>query len=179
MVSAEDRRWSLRPARRDGAQAGPVVSRAQSSRAAPGVGKTTLVSAILLIPSGKESAVSALWQPPRAGAAKRLSEATGARGQDKSHRLKLEAQRPRTSRFGEMRPTLLTAVCWQWTKCRWWIVALMANLLRALPPKASLLMVGDIDQLPSVGPGMVLRHDDRKQNRAGRATDGGLPSGGR
>jgi exodeoxyribonuclease V alpha subunit len=37
-------------------------------------------------------------------------------------------------------------------------VALMANLLRALPPKASLLLVGDIDQLPSVGPGMVLRH---------------------
>jgi exodeoxyribonuclease V alpha subunit len=34
----------------------------------------------------------------------------------------------------------------------------MANLLRALPPKASLLLVGDIDQLPSVGPGMVLRH---------------------
>ena len=37
-------------------------------------------------------------------------------------------------------------------------VTLMANLLRALPPKASLLLVGDIDQLPSVGPGMVLRH---------------------
>ena len=37
-------------------------------------------------------------------------------------------------------------------------VPLMANLLRALPPKASLLLVGDIDQLPSVGPGMVLRH---------------------
>jgi len=37
-------------------------------------------------------------------------------------------------------------------------MTLMANLLRALPPKASLLLVGDIDQLPSVGPGMVLRH---------------------
>ena len=37
-------------------------------------------------------------------------------------------------------------------------VVLMANLLRALPAKASLLLVGDIDQLPSVGPGMVLRH---------------------
>ena len=37
-------------------------------------------------------------------------------------------------------------------------VSLMSNLLRALPPKASLLLVGDIDQLPSVGPGMVLRH---------------------
>jgi exodeoxyribonuclease V alpha subunit len=37
-------------------------------------------------------------------------------------------------------------------------VVLMANLLRAMPPKASLLLIGDIDQLPSVGPGMVLRH---------------------
>ncbi len=37
-------------------------------------------------------------------------------------------------------------------------VVLMANLLRALPPKASLLKVGDIDHLPSAGPGMVLRH---------------------
>jgi exodeoxyribonuclease V alpha subunit len=37
-------------------------------------------------------------------------------------------------------------------------VTLIANLLRALPPKASLLLVGDIDQLPAVGPGMVLRH---------------------
>ena len=37
-------------------------------------------------------------------------------------------------------------------------VTLMAHLLRALPPNGSLLLVGDIDQLPSVGPGMVLRH---------------------
>ena len=35
-------------------------------------------------------------------------------------------------------------------------VLLMNNLLRALPPSASLLLVGDVDQLPSVGPGMVL-----------------------
>jgi exodeoxyribonuclease V alpha subunit len=37
-------------------------------------------------------------------------------------------------------------------------VLLMNNLMRALPPSASLLLVGDVDQLPSVGPGMVLRH---------------------
>ena len=35
---------------------------------------------------------------------------------------------------------------------------LMHALLRALPPAASLLLVGDVDQLPSVGPGLVLRH---------------------
>jgi exodeoxyribonuclease V alpha subunit len=37
-------------------------------------------------------------------------------------------------------------------------VSLMSHLLRALPSKAGLLLVGDVDQLPSVGPGMVLRH---------------------
>jgi ATP-dependent exoDNAse (exonuclease V) alpha subunit len=37
-------------------------------------------------------------------------------------------------------------------------VLLMNNLLRALPPGASLVLVGDIDQLPSVGPSMVLRN---------------------
>src|SRR5204863_8173961 len=36
-------------------------------------------------------------------------------------------------------------------------VPLMSHLLRALPANGSLLLVGDVDQLPSVGPGMVLR----------------------
>ena len=35
---------------------------------------------------------------------------------------------------------------------------LMSSLLRALPPSASLLLVGEVDHLPSVGPGMVLRN---------------------
>jgi exodeoxyribonuclease V alpha subunit len=37
-------------------------------------------------------------------------------------------------------------------------VPLMNHLLRALPMSASLLLVGDVDQLPSVGPGMVLKN---------------------
>ncbi len=37
-------------------------------------------------------------------------------------------------------------------------VTLMNHLLRALPLHASLLLVGDVDQLPSVGPGMVLKN---------------------
>ena len=45
-------------------------------------------------------------------------------------------------------------------------------------PAASLLLVGDVDQLPSVGPGMVLRQPDRKRRRAGGAADRGLPPGG-
>ncbi len=37
-------------------------------------------------------------------------------------------------------------------------VPLMSHLLRALPPSAGLLLVGNVDRLPSVGPGAVLRH---------------------
>ena len=37
-------------------------------------------------------------------------------------------------------------------------VPLMSHLLRALPAQGSLLLVGDVDQLPSVGPGLVLRN---------------------
>jgi exodeoxyribonuclease V alpha subunit len=37
-------------------------------------------------------------------------------------------------------------------------VPLMSYLMRALPKRASLLLVGDVDQLPSVGPGLVLQN---------------------
>jgi hypothetical protein len=47
----------------------------------------------------------------------------------------------------------------------------------SLPPKASLLLVGDVDQLPSVGPGMVLRHLIESGVVPVRATDRGLPPG--
>jgi exodeoxyribonuclease V alpha subunit len=77
-------------------------------------------------------------------------------GQDKIHRL-LEVQ-PATGAFtrNEGRPLetdLLVA-----DEMSMVDVPLMSHLLRALPPSASLLLVGDVDQLPSVGPGMVLRH---------------------
>jgi len=53
-------------------------------------------------------------------------------------------------------------------------VTLMANLLRALPPKASLLLVGDIDQLPSVGPPIPLPAAGamRSSNPAQRVSSG-------
>ena len=45
-------------------------------------------------------------------------------------------------------------------------VSLMNHLLRALPVKASLLLVGDVDQLPSVGPGHGTAEPDRQRSRA-------------
>lgn len=57
-------------------------------------------------------------------------------------------------------------------------VILMNHLLRALPPNASLVLVGDADQLPSVGPGMVLGNLIDSGTVPVGAADGGLPPGG-
>jgi exodeoxyribonuclease V alpha subunit len=119
----------------------------------PGVGKTTLVNAILLILRAKK--VRCLLCAPTGRAAKRLSESTGL-GAKTIHRL-LEVE-PGKAGFlrNEANPLLCDLLVVDETSMV--DVPLMSALLRALPPNASLLLVGDVDQLPSVGPGMVLRH---------------------
>jgi len=130
-----------------------LASRVLVITGGPGVGKTTLVNAILLILRAKK--MRCLLCAPTGRAAKRLFEATGVEAKT-IHRL-LEVQ-PATGLFtrNEGRPLetdLLVA-----DEMSMVDVPLMSHLLRALPPSASLLLVGDVDQLPSVGPGMVLRH---------------------
>jgi exodeoxyribonuclease V alpha subunit len=130
-----------------------LTSRALVLTGGPGVGKTTLVNAILLILRAKK--VRCLLCAPTGRAAKRLFEATGVEAKT-IHRL-LEVQ-PATGSFGRNEAKPLDCDLLVADEMSMVDVVLMANLLRALPPKASLLLVGDIDQLPSVGPGMVLRH---------------------
>ncbi len=127
-------------------------SRALIITGGPGVGKTTLVNAILLVLRAK--GVQCLLCAPTGRAAKRLAETTGLPAKT-IHRL-LEVQ-PAMGGFQRHERRPLACDLLVVDECSMVDVPLMHHLLRALPRHASLLLVGDVDQLPSVGPGMVLR----------------------
>ena len=117
----------------------------------PGVGKTTIVNAILRILAAK--GVQLLLCAPTGRAAKRMTEATGFEAKT-IHRL-LEVD-PKSGGFrrGSDHPLACDLLVIDETSMV--DVLLMQALLRAIPDHAALLVVGDIDQLPSVGPGQVL-----------------------
>jgi exodeoxyribonuclease V alpha subunit len=118
----------------------------------PGTGKTTAMRALLerLDMAGARVELAA----PTGRAAKRLSEATG-RGAKTIHRL-LEFQ-PRRRRFLRNRHRPLQADLVLIDEASMIDLPLMYNLTQAISPSASLILVGDVDQLPSVGPGNVLK----------------------
>ena len=117
----------------------------------PGVGKTTLVNSILkiLVAKGVKVALAA----PTGRAAKRLRESTGL---DAStiHRL-LETD-PKTGGFKRDEEHPLGCDLLVVDEASMVDVPLTHALLKAVPQRAALLLVGDVDQLPSVGPGQVL-----------------------
>jgi exodeoxyribonuclease V alpha subunit len=117
----------------------------------PGVGKTTLVNSILKILLAKTVAIALC--APTGRAAKRLSESTGLEAKT-IHRL-LETD-PRTGAFRRNEESPLECDLLVVDETSMVDVPLMRALLRALPAEAALLLVGDVDQLPSVGPGQVL-----------------------
>ena len=117
----------------------------------PGVGKTTLLNAILRILAAKD--VNMVLCAPTGRAAKRLSEATGREARTIHRLLEADPRRGGFRRDGDnpLRCDLLVA-----DETSMVDVQLMQSLLRAVPDRAALLLVGDVDQLPSVGPGQVL-----------------------
>ena len=117
----------------------------------PGVGKTTIVNAILRILAAK--GVRLLLAAPTGRAAKRMTETTGMEART-IHRL-LEFD-PKAFGFKRDEESPLDCDLLVVDESSMVDVPLMQSLMKALPTAAALLMVGDIDQLPSVGPGQVL-----------------------
>jgi len=142
LVLAESQKEALRLA---------LTSKVLVITGGPGVGKTTLVNSILKVIGAKGVAMALC--APTGRAAKRLSESTGLEART-IHRL-LEAD-PKAGGFkrGEEHPLDCQLLVVDETSMV--DVPLMRALLKALPDQAALLLVGDADQLPSVGPGQVL-----------------------
>lgn len=117
----------------------------------PGVGKTTIVRGIVEICAAKGLRVSLC--APTGRAAKRLAEATGREART-IHRL-LEFE-PAAGGFKRNREHRLDTDILLVDEVSMVDVVLMNQLVRSIPERASLVLVGDVDQLPSVGPGTVL-----------------------
>ncbi|MGI6264060.1 MAG: ATP-dependent DNA helicase, partial [Acutalibacteraceae bacterium] len=122
----------------------------------PGTGKTTTLRAIisLLEEMGETVAVAA----PTGRAAKRLSELTGADARTIHRLLEVQWTDDDASVFARNEQNPLDADALVLDEMSMVDVPLMEGVLRALKTNARLIMVGDTDQLPAVGPGSVL-HD--------------------
>ena len=117
----------------------------------PGTGKTTTTLGI--ISAYKQAGCQIILAAPTGRAAKRMSEATGMEAKT-IHRL-LEYKPLEGYQKNEEYP--LEGDVLILDECSMIDIMLMYNLLKALPEQMSLILVGDIDQLPSVGAGNVLR----------------------
>lgn len=116
----------------------------------PGTGKTTTTLGI--ITAFREAGAKVLLAAPTGRAAKRLSEATGMEAKT-IHRL-LEFKPPEGYQKNEAHP--LEGDVLIVDECSMIDIMLMYNLLKAVPDAMTLILVGDVDQLPSVGAGNVL-----------------------
>jgi exodeoxyribonuclease V alpha subunit len=118
----------------------------------PGVGKTTLVNAILQILRAKKLQV--VLCAPTGRAAKRLTETTGLTAKTIHRLLVFE---PASGHFKHHCDNPLTGDVFVIDETSMVDLPLAWQVVSAIPAGASLLLVGDVDQLPSVGPGSVLR----------------------
>ena len=117
----------------------------------PGVGKTTIVNSILKILEAKKLRI--LLAAPTGRAAKRLTESTGLEAKTLHRLLEFDPMEHGFKRDGSnpLECDLLVI-----DESSMVDAQLMQSLLKAVPPAASVILVGDVNQLPSVGAGQVL-----------------------
>src|SRR5262249_26099639 len=115
----------------------------------PGVGKTTLVRGILEIFLAKKLRCGLC--APTGRAAKRLAETTGQEAKTIHRLLEFDQSGPKRDREHPLDVDLVIV-----DEMSMVDTPLLQHLLKALPAGTCLVLVGDVDQLPSVGPGMVL-----------------------
>ena len=121
----------------------------------PGTGKTTVVRSIIDILGAQ--GLEILLAAPTGRAAKRLAEATGCPAATVHRMLEAQGREEGEMRFGRDAETQLEADVIIVDEVSMMDIVLMQHLLRAVLPGAHLILVGDVDQLPAVGPGSVLK----------------------
>ena len=118
----------------------------------PGVGKTTVIRTLVAIFKARRLKVR--LAAPTGRAAKRMGESTGAEAQTLHRLLKYN---PQTNEFTYNETKRMEGDVFIFDEMSMLDIELASDLLAAIPPSAVVIFVGDTDQLPSVGPGNVLR----------------------
>ncbi|MWV54841.1 ATP-dependent RecD-like DNA helicase [Chlorobium phaeovibrioides] len=148
---AEERsRLELSPSQREAVRLA-LTSKLLVITGGPGVGKTTIIRTLLSIP--EVFGLSVLLCAPTGRAAKRLGEATGREGRTIHRMLEFD---PYTYDFKRCSSNPLNADIIIVDEASMIDVVLMNRLLSAISSKAAVVLAGDVDQLPPVGPGAVL-----------------------
>ena len=129
-----------------------VTSRMLVLTGGPGCGKTFTTKTVVDL--WRAMGKSILLAAPTGRAAQQLSEMTGQEAKT-IHRMLAFDPKTMQFRFNEENP--LDAQAFVVDETSMLDLFLAHSLLKAIPPEAQVLLVGDVDQLPSVGPGMVLR----------------------
>ena len=117
----------------------------------PGVGKTTILRSVLMILRAKK--VAPILCAPTGRAAKKMSESTGLEASTIHRLLEFKGH---SGKFSHDENNPVEGDLFIVDEASMIDTQLMSSFLRALPKNAHLILVGDVDQLPSVGPGSVL-----------------------
>ncbi len=121
----------------------------------PGTGKTTTINAIIKLYEDLDLKVT--LAAPTGRAAKRMAEATGREAKTIHRLLEYSFMEEAYMGFGKNEESQIETDVLIVDEASMIDILLMNSLLKAVKPDTNLILVGDIDQLPSVGPGNVLR----------------------